>query len=900
METKDCKTKWWNYSTNEISKIQETNIANGLSNSEADQRLKKFGNNQLPEKKRISPIKIFIRQFSNFIVWVLLVAAIIAAFLGEIIDFSVISIFVVLNAALGFFQEYKAEKSIAALRKLSSPTTKVIRDGKMQVVKSAKVVPGDIVFLEAGDQVPADGRVIESTQLSTQEAALTGESLPISKTTDTLEKRDLPIGDRQNMVFQGTIVVNGKGKIVITETGVNTELGKIALLLQSSPDDQTPLQKRLEQLGHHLVAICFGIVLIVFILGLFRGYAFTEMLMMALSLAVAAIPGGLPAVVTVALSIGVRKMAKRNALVRQLPSIETLGCTTVICTDKTGTLTQNEMTVTNIWVNEKLINVKGTGYTPEGSFEREGNIINPKDNAELIHALRIGLLCNNASLYKEDNLWKVAGDPTEGALITVAEKAGLQKKTLEEENPPIQEIPFDSERKKMSVLRKTPKGKILFVKGAPDVLLNSSESILINGNILTLDEKYRELVSKTNKHLASQALRVLAVAYREIDTQETIDKSYEEKLVFVGLIAMMDPPRPEVKGAIDTCKKAGINTVMITGDHKETANAIALQLGLAEKESLSLSGDEVEKMSDADLKDIVKNTKVYARVSAEHKLRIIRAWRELGEVVAMTGDGVNDAPALKEADIGLAMGITGTDVAKEASDIVITDDNFASIVNAVEEGRGIYDNIKKFVSYLLSTNIAELLVIFSGILFGFTDPTGAPFVSLTAVQLLWINLVTDGFPAVALAMDPVDPRAMTMSPRKSSEPILSRKFAMRLFAISVLITCATIAACHSSLSSGAELAHTMAFTTMIILELVRVQMIRSQYHIGIFSNPWLIVAVCGSILVQIAVIYTPILQKIFKTVPLGLNQWLIIFTIVSVTWVVGTLVNKLFQKYQTN
>lgn len=890
------KKLWWGFDTNDLCLELKTDIQHGLTSSEAKNRLEKYGLNQLPEQKRISPFKIFLRQFSSFIIWVLIVAAVIALAIGELVDASAIGFIILLNAVLGFVQEYQAEKSLIALRKLSTPTSKVIRDSELQQIPSKEVVPGDVVLLEAGDNVPADGRVVQSVQLATQEAILTGESLPVTKNIKTLEEKELSLGDRKNFAFQGTTTVAGKGYFIVTETGSFTELGKIASLLQSGTEEKTPLQKNLEKLGHKLVLMCLLIVVAVFLLGLTRGYTFISILLIALSLAVAAIPEGLPAVVTIALSIGVQRMVKRNVLVRRLPSIETLGCASVICTDKTGTLTKNEMTVSKIWINEKFINVTGVGYTPKGQFECDNKVLIPKDNSELMLALRISTLCNNAALHETENNWQVVGDPTEGSLLVAAAKAELKKEYIEQENPILQEFPFTSERKRMSMLRKVNNGNILFVKGAPDVILNLSENILLNGNKVSLNEELKKGIIEANKILASKALRVLAVAFRETSNNDTANETLEEKLTFVGLLGMMDPPRSEVKEAVEKCKKAGIKTVMITGDHKETAIAVANIIGLMEKDSISLNGAELDQMSDNDFKNIVRKVSVYARVSAEHKLKIVKAWKELGEIVAMTGDGVNDAPALKKADIGIAMGITGTDVTKEASDMIVTDDNFASIVNAVEEGRGIYDNIIKFINYLLSSNFAELIVIFAAMAIGFTDSQGIPFVSLTAIQLLWMNLVTDGFPAIALAMDPIDPTAMNKSPRKSSEPILSFQFTAQLIIVSLIIAIGTITACHSRLSNNAALAHTMAFTTMIMLEFVRVQVIRSQYKIGIFSNPWLVAALSTSFLLQLAVIYLSPLQKIFKTVSLGITEWGVIFLIVISVFIISSLFNKLFKK----
>lgn len=896
METKNVNT-WWNQSPEDISRNIQTDLHKGLSREEADKRLQKFGPNQLPAQKRLSLLTLLVNQFSSFIVWTLIAAALIAGFLGEWVDATAIGVIVVLNGLLGFFQEFQADKSLAALRKMATLSSKVIRNGELQTLPSEKIVAGDLVLIEAGDRIPADGRIIQSIELSTQEAALTGESVPIHKIAELLEKPDLAIGDRKNMGFLGTVAVSGKGYMIVTETGLQTELGKIASLLQEGKEEQTPLQIRLEELGHRLVWICLGIVALVFVLGFFRGKPFIENLLISVSLAVAAIPEGLPAIVTIALSIGVRKMAKRNALVRRLPSVETLGCTTVICTDKTGTLTQNEMMVRSIYVNGSFVDVIGVGYNPDGDFNVKDVKINIQDNPELIMALKIGTLCNSAELHQNaEKAWIIAGDPTEGALLTVAGKAKLFKQDLEQKNPILGEIPFDSERKRMSMARKTEEGPMLFIKGATDIILAHTESILLNGKVEPITDERKKGILDANAYLASQALRVLAVGYRPLPQNTKIDQSLENKLILVGLIAMMDPPRPEVKKSIETCRKAGITTVMITGDHKETAVAVAKELNLMKEGALAITGAELEQMDDQTLTEKVRNIAIYARTSAAHKLRIVRAWKSQGEVVAMTGDGVNDAPAIKEADIGVAMGITGTDVTKEASDMVILDDNFSSIVNAVEEGRGIYDNIIKFVNYLMSSNIAELLVIFIGMLMGFRDPLGNPFVSLSAVQLLWLNLVTDGFPAIALGLDPVDPTAMNRLPRKSSDSILSLRFGVQLFLTGFVIAIGALVACHFGLRQSAELAQTMAFTTLVVLELVRVQMVRSQYHMSIFSNPYIIVALASSFLLQLLVIYTPFLQTIFGTAPLTFAEWGVILTVAIVVWFISSLINYLFKQ----
>lgn len=889
---------WWLQSEQEVSRNLQTDSHRGLSRSEARKRLQEFGHNQLLEKRKVSAFYLFFCQFSNFIVWILIAAAIIAGILREWIDAFAIIIIVILNALLGFFQEYKAERSLSALRKMITRSSKVIRDGKLQTVPSKEIVPGDLILIEAGDHIPADGRFIRSFGLSTQEAALTGESVAIHKITDVLEGQDLAVGDKKNMGFLGTVAVSGKGYMIVTETGIQTELGKIASLLQQGNEEQTPLQKHLQKLGLRLVWLCLGIVSLVFALGYLKGTPLIENLLISISLAVAAIPEGLPAIVTIALSIGVHKMAKRNALVRRLPSVETLGCTTVICTDKTGTLTQNEMTVRSIWVNNSFIDVNGIGYSPDGNFEINHVAINPKEIPELLKALKIGILCNSAELHQTQDhskSWNITGDPTEGALLVAAGKANLFKQDLEKENSLLSEIPFDSERKRMSMVRQTNEGPVLFIKGAADIILAHSQSILVNGKIEPLTIELKKNIVDANAYLASQALRVLAVGYRLLPQEAKIDHSLEDQLVFVGLIAMIDPPRPEVKKSIETCENAGITTVMITGDHKETAMAVAKELNLLKSDSIILTGVELEKMDDNHLKKCLRRVAIYARTSATHKLRIVRAWKSLGEVVAMTGDGINDAPALKEANIGIAMGITGTDVTKEASDMIIIDDNFSSIVNAVEEGRGIYDNVTKFVCYLASSNIAEIIVVFMGMLLGFTDFAGNPFVPLSAVQILWINLASDGLPAIALGVDPINPMAMKRSPRKPSDPIISRKKGFHLLLISFIIAFGTLAACYFGMYQSGKLAQTMAFTTLVVLELVAVQIIRSPYNVSILSNPLIIAAVSLSFIMQLFIIYTPFLQGVFKTVPLNTREWGIILAITIVVWVSCDFINRLFK-----
>lgn len=885
--------QWWRRSVEDVCRLLETDANHGLSQNEAARRLSTFGPNQLPEQKKISPWKIILNQFSSFIVWLLLAAALVAGFLGDWIDAAAISAIVILNASLGFFQEYRAEMSLALLRRMASPISKVVREGKLQSLPSREIVPGDLVVLEAGDIFPADGRVVRSLELAVDEASLTGESLPVYKITSSLDNPELGIGDRENMGFLGTIALNGKGQMIATGTGLQTEMGQIAAFLEQAKEEPTALQKRLDSLGHKLVWLCVGIVSLVFAIQFFRGQPLIENLLVAISLAVAAVPEGLPAIVTIALSIGLKKMAAQKALVRRLPSVETLGCTSVICTDKTGTLTMNEMSVKALWVNRTLIDVTGSGYAPIGDFEVSQSRINPQDHPELIHALKIGVLCNGGALHQLQDGWKVVGDPTEGALITVAGKAGMSKEVLEKEYPLLTEFPFDSERKRMGMIRSTSKGPMLFIKGAPDILLERSESIFMNGKVIPLDEGFRQAFQKAQDDLADQALRVIAVGYRPLPPNISFDHSVENQLIFVGLVAMRDPPRPEAKEAIALCQQAGISIVMVTGDHKKTAVAVARELNLLKSTSQVVSGAELDRMDDAILKERVRDIAIYARTSASHKMRIIHAWQSLGDVVAMTGDGVNDALAIKEADIGVAMGIKGAEITKEASDMVILDDNFASIVTAVKEGRGIYDNILKFVSYLLSTNLAEILIIFVGLLLSFQDNSGNLVVPLTAVQLLWINLVSDGFPAISLGIDPLDPQALARPPRKLSDPLFSLREVANLLILNVLIAIGALAACYYGLQEGKEYAQSMTFTTVVILELVMVQIIRLRYHMKIFSNPYVSMAVAFSFLLQLCVLYVPLFQKIFKTVPLSLTDWSLIAALGAALWLLNRVLTMM-------
>jgi Ca2+-transporting ATPase len=892
---------WWHREVENAARELGTDPSSGLTSSEAAARLEKYGRNQLKEAPKRSPWAIFLDQFKDFMIWVLIGAALVSGVLQEVVDAVAIIAIVILNAVLGFFQEYRAEKSLAALKKLSSPTSKVIRDGKHGLLASEELVPGDVVELEAGDSVPADGRMAWVTSnFNVQEASLTGESTPVVKTAAVLNEPEVPLADRANMVYLGTSVASGRARALVTETGMQTELGKIAGMIQEIEREATPLQKKLEEFGKWIVYLCFVLVAVVFLLEWARGGKVIDVFLTAVSLAVAAIPEGMPAVVTIALALGVQRMVKRHALIRRLRSVETLGSATVICSDKTGTLTKNEMTVQAVFAGGRLFQVTGIGYAPQGEFLSESKNVNPQDCPDLMKALAVGVLCNGAQLVQEQSSYKIVGDPTEAALLTVAGKADIWKSQEEHKHPFVDELPFDSDRKKMTIVRRVDHRHVAYVKGAPDILLADCVNIEINGTVRPLTPKDRKQIAAANDDLTGQAMRVLGVAYRNLDGEPgKLDANVVERdLTFVGLIAMIDPPREEARQAIRACMTAGIKTVMITGDHKNTATAIARQLGFFKEDSLALSGEELDKMSQEQLERQVHKIPVYARVSPEHKLRVVRAWRSRHEIVAMTGDGVNDAPAVKEADIGVAMGITGTDVTKEVSDMVITDDNFASIVAAVEEGRGIYDNILKFVHYLLSCNTGEILVMFVSSLLGLPVP-------LLPIQILWVNLVTDGLPALALGVDPVDPKIMKRRPRAPDEPVVTRSRGLLMVAQGVFIAACSLGAYALVLfveDEGVARARTACFVVLAVSQLFHSYNCRSLteslFKIGPFTNKSLLLATGISFALQMAVVYIPPLQTVFKTEPLGLLDWVLVFAISSLPlW--GTEIYKAIRRHRT-
>ncbi|OYT32764.1 ATPase [Candidatus Woesearchaeota archaeon ex4484_78] len=849
----------------------------GLTTKEAQERLKIYGLNKIRKEKKTSALTIFLSQFSSPIIWILIVAMIISFIVKEMIDFYVIGAIVVINAFLGFVQEYRAEEAITKLMKLLSLKATVIRDGKVEEIDATELVPGDILALETGQKIPADARLIEITNLQMQEASLTGESLPVNKKICTYHK-EVAVADRKNMVFSGTIVTKGHGKAVVTGTGMNTEIGKIATLIQETKPELTPLQKQLKKLGAFLGIAVILIALAVFGIGILGGNPWEAMLMAAIAIAVAAIPEGLPAVVTISLALGVQRMALRNALMRKLPSVETLGACSVICSDKTGTLTHNEMTVTKIYVNREVISVGGSGYEPEGSFS--------KDPKKFKLLLKIGALNNNTKIIKENKTWKVIGDPTEAALIVSAKKANLDIEELKNKYQRIKEIEFTSERKMMTTIHKIKNEKIAFSKGAVEIILNKCNRILVNGRLERLTKAEKEKILEENETFAKQALRILGFAYKEfkgIYAKGEIEKD----MIFVGLQAMIDPPRKEVKDAIDKCKTAGIKVIMITGDYATTATAIAKELGITGK---TITGIELDKIEN--LNEIVEKIGIYARVNPAHKLKIIKALQAKGHIVAMTGDGVNDAPALKKADLGIAMGITGTDVAKEASDMVLADDNFTTIVNAVEEGRRIFDNIKKFVEYLLSSNMGEILTVFTAMLLRWPLP-------ITALQILWINLATDGLPALALGIEPTEPNIMKRPPRKPTEHIVNKKRGILILIIGLIMMLGTLFIFDRYETKSIVYAQTAAFATLVMFQMFNVLNQRSEdislFKLGFFTNKKLLGAVLISVMLQVVIIFVPFFNKIFGTTPLKIIDIVWVLGISSTVLIFGEIV-KFFRK----
>lgn len=879
----------------DVLKELDSMATDGLSSSEAKQRLEKYGLNEFQDKKRKTFLQKFIDQFKDFMIIILIAAAIISIAAGERVDAIVILAIVILNAFLSIYQEGQAEKSLESLKQMSAPEAKVIRDGKKTVVPARELVPGDIVILEAGDIIPADLRLFTSSNLKVDESSLTGESVAVEKNSEAILDNNATLGDRVNMAYMSTIVTYGRGKGVVVGTSHDTEIGKIATMIEEIEDDLTPLQNKLDKLGKKLGILTIIICAIVFALGLIQKREVIDMLLVSVSLAVAAIPEGLPAIVTIVLAIGMGRMVKKNAIVKKLLAVETLGSTTYICSDKTGTLTQNEMTVKKVYSDGKFYDVTGIGYEPEGQILNQGNELTHDELNNLKALLYACILNNDANLLENNNIYTIMGDPTEGALITFAGKAGFLEDEVEAEQPRIDEIPFDSDRKMMSTFHEVDDRIIQYTKGAPDIVLSNCKYIYIDGEFKEITDEHRVDILKANSTFASDALRVLGFAIKIInkDDFKNTDKN-EENLIFVGLAGMIDPPRTEAMQAIEECKRAGIHTVMITGDHRETAFQIAKELGICENHNETISGSELSTIADSEYNELVKRIKVYSRVSPEQKVKIVNALRENGEIVAMTGDGVNDALAIKRADIGISMGITGTDVAKNTADMVLTDDNFASIVNAVEEGRIIFANIQKFVAFLLSCNIGEILIVFFAMLLGMEEP-------LKPIHLLWLNLVTDSLPALALGVEPGEPGIMDEKPRSKDDPIITKKMGVAIVLQSLAITVASLLAFYYATKLYPEsITHsrTIVFATLITSELLRAFSSRSFdrpiWKIGIKSNMKMVYAILISFSMLIAVLYIPFLHDIFDTFQLGFKDWEIVLSFAFIPFIIGELV-KVFR-----
>ncbi|MGC9520886.1 MAG: cation-translocating P-type ATPase [Anaerolineae bacterium] len=907
-QTKD----WYALGVQEALEVLQTDGQVGLTSEEAKQRLGEYGPNELEEKPPPTFWERLWNQLTEFVVIILLVAAVISAALGDWIEAAAIMAIVVLNSAIGVIQESKAEEALAALKKMAAPDAQVIRNGHRVTVPARELVPGDVVLLEAGSIVPADLRLTQTMNLKIEEASLTGESVPVNKYGDHVYSEDAGIGDRHNMAFMSTTVTYGRGQGVVVGTGMQTEIGKIAEMIQSVEEEDTPLQKKLDEVGKTLgiaSLVTCGLVLVV---GLVRplivgqviedwvAYG-QEFFILAVSLAIAAVPEGLPAVVTICLALGMQEMVKRHALIRSLPAVETLGSAMVICSDKTGTLTQNQMTAVRIWADGKEYSVSGRGYAPTGDFSLNGQAIDLSEHPTLRNTLWGGALCNDAILEtdgSDGSEYRMVGDPTEGAMVVAAAKAGYWQNRLEKVFPRVNEIPFDAERKRMTTIhslngedeyglspirpRSSDGGYVAVIKGAPDLVLERCDQLQTDSGSVEMTSDTREEILEANAAMASQALRVLAVAYRPLDAvpDEPKPNDVEQNLVFVGLEGMIDPARPEVLPAVKKAQGAGLRTIMVTGDYAATAAAIADEIGILRPGHETVSGQELEVMSDEELQERIDNVDVFARVAPHHKMRIVAALRDRNNVVAMTGDGVNDAPALKQADIGVAMGITGTDVTKQTADMVLTDDNYVSIVSAIEQGRVIYSNIRKFVYFLLSCNVAEIAILFLSTIFGWEAP-------LTAIQLLWLNLLSDGAPALALGLEKGDPDLMERPPRPPDEPVINREMTVGVIVQTIAITAAVLGAYWLGLGYFASrtgddpmlTAKTMAFVTLVLSELFRAYTSRSEryplWKLGVFTNKYMQYAVGFSVALLFIVVYAPVpaIREIFDTVPLTLGEW---------------------------
>jgi P-type Ca2+ transporter type 2C len=893
---------WHSMEAAQVLKELDTDLASGLSDGEARKRLQRHGYNELVKKeRRISPVAIFMDQFKNILIAILVVAAVLSAVVGEWMDAVLILVIVVFCAALGFVQEYRAERALEALKKMLSPTTTVLREGREEEIPSRELVPGDILLLEAGDRIPADARLVESHSLMCDEAPLTGESVPVSKETKSLPK-DVRVSDRTNMLFAGTTVTYGRGQAVVTSTGINTEFGEIAESVTTVKAETTPLAKRMAEIGKWLGIVCLAVSFLVLVISILRQILggsmidlpfVVSMVMFAVALAVAAVPEALPAIVTGALAVGMRQMAKRNALVRKMPAVETLGCVTVICSDKTGTLTKGEMTVRKILTGGRIIEVSGTGYNPVGELRGSG-AITMNDDSSLRLFFLVGTLCNDAVLHEREGRWLLQGDPTEGALVVAAEKSGLRQHEARQRNPRVEEIPFSSERKRMTTIHQMEDGKrVAFMKGAPEVVLERCSTVSEGGRVGEVGDAEKGQIIEAGEKMAQEALRVLAVAYRELEDGVTYtEEAVEKDMTFLGLAGMMDPPREEAVEAVKVCKQVHIRPIVITGDHKLTAVAIAKETGIYREGDIVLTGEELEKMSDNEYENIVDTVSVYARVSPIDKLRIVRAWQKKGEVVAMTGDGVNDAPALKQADIGVAMGITGTDVTKEAADMVLGDDNFATIVKAVESGRWIYDNIKKYLIYLLESNVIEVAFIGGAVLIA-----GPQFLPVLPAAILYINLATDGLPAIALAVSPPDPDIMQKPPRDPRESVFAwdvKAFILMIFVIEIPILSYLF---FGGLGDMTDV-RTQIFFFFVITEFVIALNLRSVKY-SIFKaapHKWLLLSIAFNLVVLVVLTQIPAVLDTFGVVKPSASDLGIILGMCAVLTIGMELVKAILRK----
>lgn len=867
---------WYKKSKNEILQELDVDEKNGLSSTEALRRLEKYGKNKLETKKKKTLFKQFLSQLKDVMIYILIIAAIISAFLGEISDALIILLVIIINAVIGVIQESKAEKALDALKELSTPKTLVKRDGSLKEILSEDIVPGDIVIIDAGRYIPGDLRLIDTANLKIEESAFTGESVPSEKDASFLPDKEIPIGDQNNMAFMSTLATYGRGVGVVVGTGMNTEIGKIAKMIEQEENDETPLQKKLSELGKILGFLAIGICILIFIISFFQGRDLLEMFLTSISLAVAAIPEGLPAIVAIVLALGVQRMVKKNAIIRKLPAVETLGSVSIICSDKTGTLTQNKMTVTTVYTNDS--------YIKESDFN-----LNDNESKLLVDCM---VLCNDAT-YSEKSQ---TGDPTEIALLESPFKLNILKEKLEKEFKRIDEVPFDSDRKLMTTVNLVDDKKArVFTKGALDSILSICNKISVNGKLLDFSKEYKAKVLENSNIMSDKALRVLAFAYKDISKENIVLDSLEKDLVFIGMVGMIDPPRLEVKDSIKLCKSAGITPVMITGDHKNTAFAIANELGIAEDISQAITGHEIDKFKEEEFNEKIINYRVFARVSPEHKVKIVKAFKSHGNIVSMTGDGVNDAPSLKAADIGVAMGITGTDVSKGASDMILADDNFSTIVSAVEEGRKIYLNIKKSIVFLLSCNLGEILTLFTAILLNWNSP-------LQPIHILWVNLITDSFPALALGVDKTKEDVMNNPPRNPKESIFIKSDKIQLIINGVLIGGITLFAFKLGERLYADSlihAQTMAFVVLSVSQLFLSLSLRSNtksaFSLGIFSNKYLVYSILLGIFLQVIIISISFIANIFKVTPLLLYDWIAVILVSLIPFAINEIL-KLFRK----